>query len=80
MKIIYVNSEQFNVIWERAVPANRIHGQIPHPCIVLNHLNAIVLLDEGIEVGSLVGKIHAEDLYWKRLTEFISNREYTEVA
>ena len=50
MKIVKVSSEVFDVMWRKLQPQQRITGDIPHPAIVLPFLDAMVMLEEQLEV------------------------------
>lgn len=49
MRIVFVDSGQFDLLWQRMVPAQRMTGNLPTPAIVLQHLNTLVLLKEEIQ-------------------------------
>jgi hypothetical protein len=56
MKIVEVTPEQFNSIWNRLLPAQRLGGDVPTPAILLPWLNTLLVIEGEIQYGSLVGK------------------------
>jgi hypothetical protein len=79
MKIIFVNSEQYYDLWNKLIPAQRDSGGLPHPAIVLRHLNALVLLRDGVELGS-VEAMNPEHFSIAWFTETVINKKYFEVG
>lgn len=55
MKIISVTSEQFEFIWGRLIPSQRMSEAMPTPNIVLPHLNATIVLEGEVQYRSLAG-------------------------
>ena len=80
MKIILVSSEQFQTIWRRLIPSERIHGNINHPSIVLAHLDAVLVLNENLKIGSIPASITIAELSPSRLDEIVRNDECVEVG
>lgn len=70
MRIIEVTSEQFHQIWNRTIPENRIHGQIPTPAIVLHHLNTLLVLKGEVQYGVLPD-IDPENIRISELAKYV---------
>ena len=79
MKIIFVNSDQFYQLWNKALPSQRITAGIPHPSIVFQHINTMIALREGIEIGS-IAEMNEENLSLQRFTEIVVGKKYFEVG
>jgi hypothetical protein len=56
MKIVEVTEKQFNEIWQRLLPAQRVMGQMTGRNIVLYPLDALIVIEGEAQVYSLVGK------------------------
>lgn len=78
MKIILATGEQFRQIWEHSLPAMRDGGGVPHPVIIMRHLDTMIVLRDGVEFGSIEAFTDAISLKW--LSETIAQRKYFEVG
>lgn len=79
MKIIFVNNQQFYELWNKSLPSQRITGNLPHPAMVFPHLNTLVLLKEGVELGSIEA-MNPEQFSLSWFIETVTGKKYFEVA
>lgn len=76
MKIIFVNTDQFRLTWEKIQPQIRIMADINHPNLVLPHLNTLLILDDNVEVGSL-SQFSGADFSLRWLYDCIQQKGYS---
>ena len=51
MKIVKVSSEVFDALWFKTRLQQQEWVGVPHPCIVLPHLDTLVVLDQNLSVS-----------------------------
>lgn len=79
MKLIFVTSEQFNLIWMKLQPQQRISANMLAPNIVIAHLNAVIVLREAVTIGSIEAfPLDEVTISW--LNETILQKKYFEVG
>ena len=78
MKIILVTSKQYDAIWNHLFPAQRDTGGVPHPVIILRHLDAMLVLRDSVKIGSIEAFNDSVSLQW--LNDTILGDKYFEVA
>lgn len=78
MKIIFVNSKQFHDTWNKLYPAQRVSADIHAPNIMLHHLDAMLVLEGSVSIGSITAFQEAVNLEW--LTNMILSETYIEVG
>lgn len=64
MKIILVNSEQFDTVWRKLEPQRRIHADIPTPSIVIPSWDAMLVLADSVIVEDIHNRSHEITLNW----------------
>lgn len=79
MKVITVNSGQFNLIWNKLQPQQRITGNLPHPAMVMSHINTLILLDDNLEFGS-ISNTSLDDQTLHAFVTKIINRDYDPIS
>jgi hypothetical protein len=55
VKLILSSREQFDVIWNRSLPCNRMIGELGVPRVFYPGLNAYLVEETVVEIGSIVG-------------------------
>jgi hypothetical protein len=78
MKIILATPDQFRAIWEKSIPSQRDGGGVPHPVIIMRHLDAMIVLHEDVKIGSIEAFNEPLTLQW--LNETILNNRFLEVG
>jgi hypothetical protein len=78
MKIIFATSEQFYRVWNILPPQNRILVNISTPNMFMPFIDTLLLLNEGVDLGSITGRIKELDL--KAFIEIVRKREYDPIG
>jgi len=79
VKIIYATPQQFNIIWNKLLPSQRIQSGMPTPNMVIQHLDTTIVLRESVEIGSIESfPLDMVSLQW--LDDTILHKKYFEVG
>jgi len=79
MKIILMSKQQFDILWNKSLPMNRVFGVFTTPHLLFPELDAVGIPEFSVEIGSVVAlKPEVVTMAWFQDT--ITNKKYFEVG